>query len=146
MPGFFTGAKGQARRWQWWPLAPGIDRDLAASPSGNLLVGAWAAGSVIYLNDSHKTKWTAALVLAVGPDFNDMRFASPKVAWVVWEPASLGYTGQGKVYVTWDGGKEVEACIWFARASGQPVGPALPLGPRHDQIHSKADRRRNPGC
>ncbi len=85
--------------------AAGIDAELAASPSGNLLVGAWAAGSVIYLNDSHKTKWTAALVLTAGPVFNDLRFASPKVAWVVWEPISLGPNGQGKVYLTRDGGQ-----------------------------------------
>ncbi len=85
--------------------APGLDADLAASPSGNLLVGAWAAGSIIYLNDSHKTRWTTALVLAAGPDFNDLRFASPKVAWVVWEPVSGGSSSQGKVYRTRDGGQ-----------------------------------------
>jgi hypothetical protein len=85
--------------------APGIDAELAASPSGNLLVGAWSAGSVIYLNDSGKTTWTAALVLAAGPVFNDLRFASPKVAWVVWEPVSGGSDSQGKVYRTTDGGK-----------------------------------------
>ena len=84
--------------------APGVNADLAASPSGNLLVGAWSAGSVIYLNDSRKTKWTAALVLAAGPVFNDLRFASPKVAWTVWEPVSGGSNSQGKVYVTRNGG------------------------------------------
>src|SRR5262249_23767956 len=68
--------------------APGVNADLAASPTGNLLVGAWSAGAVIYLNDSHKTKWTTALVLAAGPNLNDLRFASSKAAWVVWEPVS----------------------------------------------------------
>jgi hypothetical protein len=85
--------------------APGVNADLAASPSGNLLVGAWSAGAVIYLNDSHKTKWTTALVLAAGPNLNDLRFASPKVAWVVWEPVSGGAESQGKVYRTSDGGQ-----------------------------------------
>ncbi len=84
--------------------APGIGADLAASPTGNLLVGAWSAGAVIYLNHSHQTRWSTALILAAGPVFNDLRFASPKVAWVVWQPASLGSSSQGKVYVTRDGG------------------------------------------
>ncbi len=85
--------------------APGINADLAASPTGNLLVGAWSAGAIIYLNDSRKTRWTTALVLAAGPNLNDLRFASPKVAWVVWEPVSGGAESQGKVYRTSDGGQ-----------------------------------------
>jgi hypothetical protein len=84
--------------------APGVNADLAASTSGNLLVGAWAAGSIIYLNDSHKAKWTTALVLGAGPGFNDLRFVSAKVAWAVWEPISVTSTNQGKVYVTRAGG------------------------------------------
>ena len=85
--------------------APGISAELAASHSGNLLVGAWAAGSVIYLNDSHKTKWSTALILGAGPGFNNLQFVSSKVAWAVWEPVTLGSGDLGKVYVTRDGGQ-----------------------------------------
>jgi len=85
--------------------APGINAELAASPSGNLLVGAWAAGSVIYLNDSHNTTWSTALILAAGPGFNNLQFVSSKVAWVVWEPVTLNSADQGEVYVTRDGGQ-----------------------------------------
>jgi photosystem II stability/assembly factor-like uncharacterized protein len=85
--------------------APGVSAELAASRSGNLLVGAWAAGSVIYLNDSHKTKWSTALILGAGPGFNNLQFVSGKVAWVVWEPVTLSSGDLGKVYVTRDGGQ-----------------------------------------
>jgi photosystem II stability/assembly factor-like uncharacterized protein len=85
--------------------APGDSADLAASPSGNLLVGAWAAGSAIYLNDSHKTKWSTALILGAGPGFSNLQFVSSEVAWVVWEPVTLNSADQGKVYVTRDGGQ-----------------------------------------
>jgi photosystem II stability/assembly factor-like uncharacterized protein len=85
--------------------APGISAELAASHSGNLLVGAWAAGSVIYLNDSHKTTWSTALILRAGPGFNNLQFVSSKVAWAVWEPVTLGSGDLGKVYVTRDGGQ-----------------------------------------
>jgi hypothetical protein len=85
--------------------APGDNAELAASPSGNLLVGAWAAGSVIYLNDSHTTKWSTALILDAGPGFNSLRFVSSTVAWVVWEPVTLNPGGKGKAYVTRDGGR-----------------------------------------
>jgi hypothetical protein len=85
--------------------APGVNADLAASPTGNLLVGAWSAGAVIYLNDSRTTTWTAALVLPAGPNLNDLRFTSPTAAWMVWEPASGGAESQGKVYRTSDGGQ-----------------------------------------
>jgi len=85
--------------------APGDSAELAASPSGSLLVGAWAAGSVIYLNDSHKTKWSTALILGAGPGFNNLQFVSGKVAWVVWEPVTLGSEDLGRVYVTRDGGQ-----------------------------------------
>ena len=68
-------------------------------------MGAWAAGSVIYLNDSHKTQWSPVLNLGAGPGFNSLQFVSVKVAWVVWGPVTLGSTDQGKVYVTRDGGR-----------------------------------------
>jgi hypothetical protein len=84
---------------------PGINAELAASPSGNLLVGAWAAGSVIYLNDSHTTQWSTALILRAGPGFNNLQFVSSTVAWVVWEPVTLNPADQGKVYITRDGGQ-----------------------------------------
>ena len=60
---------------------------------------------VIYLNDSHKTKWSTALILGAGPGFNNLQFVSSKVAWVVWEPVTLNSRDQGKVYVTRDGGQ-----------------------------------------
>jgi photosystem II stability/assembly factor-like uncharacterized protein len=85
--------------------APGIDAELAASPSGNLLVGAWAAGSVIYLNDTHGTKWTTALILGAGPVFNNLQYVTSKVAWVVWEPVTVSSGNLGEVYVTRDGGQ-----------------------------------------
>jgi len=84
---------------------PGINAELAASPAGNLLVGAWSAGSVIYLNDSHTTQRSTALILGAGPGFNNLQFVSSKVAWVVWEPVTLSSEDLGKVYVTRDGGQ-----------------------------------------
>ena len=67
--------------------------------------GAWAAGSVIYLNDGHKTTWSTALILGAGPGFDDLQFVSSTVAWVVWEPVTLNSADQGKVYLTRDGGR-----------------------------------------
>jgi hypothetical protein len=84
---------------------PGINAELAASPAGNLRVGAWSAGSVIYLNDSHTTQRSTALILGAGPGFNNLRFVSSTVAWVVWEPVTLNSADQGKVYLTRDGGR-----------------------------------------
>ena len=84
---------------------PGINAELAASPAGNLRVGAWSAGSVIYLNDSHTTQRSTALILGAGPGFDDLQFVSSTVAWVVWEPVTLGSEDLGKVYVTRDGGR-----------------------------------------
>jgi hypothetical protein len=40
-----------------------------------------------------------------GAGFNNLQFVSSKVAWVVWEPVTLGSADQGKVYVTRDGGQ-----------------------------------------
>jgi photosystem II stability/assembly factor-like uncharacterized protein len=84
----------------------GIDAELAASTSGNLLVAAWANGSWIYLNDSHTTTWTQVLGLGDGgAGFNDLTFVSSKVAWAVYGPVSQFPADFGRLYVTRDGGK-----------------------------------------
>jgi hypothetical protein len=86
--------------------ALGIDADLAASASGSLLVAAWANGSWMYLNNSHKTTWTTALALGDnGAGFRDLMFSSTKIAWVVYGPVSFFPADFGKLYVTRDGGQ-----------------------------------------
>ncbi len=86
--------------------ALGIDADLAASASGSLLVAAWANGSWMYLNNSHKTIWTTVLALGDnGAGFRDLTFSSTKIAWVVYGPVSFSPADFGKLYVTRDGGQ-----------------------------------------
>jgi hypothetical protein len=83
----------------------GIEADLAAAPSGSLLVGAWANGSSMYLNDTHKTKWSTVLALGDGgAGFRDLTFVTSKIAWAVYGPVSAFPGDFGKLYVTHDGG------------------------------------------
>ena len=83
----------------------GISADLAAAPSGSLLVGAWANGSWMYLNDSHKTKWSTVLALGDGgAGFRDLTFVTSKIAWVVYGPVSDFSADFGKLYTSGDGG------------------------------------------
>ncbi|HEX3490029.1 MAG TPA: hypothetical protein VHU92_11815 [Streptosporangiaceae bacterium] len=84
----------------------GIEAELAASPSGNLLVGAWSNGTYMYLNDSHKTSWSMVLGLGDGgAGWNDLAFTSSKVAWAVYGPVSDFSANLGQLYVTRDGGQ-----------------------------------------
>lgn len=53
----------------------GISADLAASPSGDLLVGAWSEGTFMYANDGGKAKWTMPLGLDTADGWNDLAFA-----------------------------------------------------------------------
>ncbi|HEY2575274.1 MAG TPA: hypothetical protein VGI74_03095 [Streptosporangiaceae bacterium] len=83
----------------------GIEADPAAAPSGSLLVGAWANGSSMYLNDSHKTKWNTLLALGDGgAGFRDLTFVTSKIAWAIYGPVSAFPGDFGKLYVTHDGG------------------------------------------
>jgi hypothetical protein len=86
---------------------PGENALLAASPSGNLAVGAWSTGSVIYVNDGHQTKWSATLVLTgnAPAGFSGLTFVSNQVAWTVWQPATQGSMEAGRVYVSRNGGR-----------------------------------------
>ena len=84
----------------------GIDAELAASSSGNLLVAAWANGSWMYLNDTGKTAWSAPLSLGDGgAGFADVAFVTGQVAWAVYGPVSDFPADFGRLYVTRDGGK-----------------------------------------
>ena len=61
---------------------------------------------VMYLNDTHKSKWSMVLGLGDGgAGFNDLAFASSKVAWAVYGPVTLFAANLGRVYVTRDGGQ-----------------------------------------
>jgi len=84
----------------------GIEAELAASPAGNLLVGAWSDGTFMYLNDSHKTTWSMVLGLGDGgAGWNDLAFTSSKVAWAVYGPVNEFAANLGQLYVTRDGGQ-----------------------------------------
>jgi photosystem II stability/assembly factor-like uncharacterized protein len=87
----------------------GIEAELAASTSGNLLVGAWSDGTFMYLNDTHKTTWSMPLGLGDGgAGWNDLAFTSSKVAWAVYGPVSAFSANLGQLYVTRDGGQHWE--------------------------------------
>ena len=61
---------------------------------------------VMYLNDTHKSKWSMVLGLGDnGVGFNDLAFASTKVAWAVYGPVTLFSGDFGLLYVTRDGGQ-----------------------------------------
>jgi photosystem II stability/assembly factor-like uncharacterized protein len=84
----------------------GIEADLAASPTGNLLVGAWSDGTFMYLNDSHATKWSMVLGLGDGgAGWDDLAFTSRQVAWAVYGPVNTFAANLGQLYVTRDGGQ-----------------------------------------
>lgn len=84
----------------------GIEAELAASTSGNLLVGAWSDGTFMYLNDTHKTTWSMPLGLGDGgAGWNDLAFTSSKEAWAVYGPVSSFSANLGQLYVTRDGGQ-----------------------------------------
>ncbi|MGH3396185.1 MAG: hypothetical protein ACRDPO_16015 [Streptosporangiaceae bacterium] len=46
-----------------------------ASPSGDLLVGAWSEGTFMYANEGGKAKWTMPLGLDTADGWNDLAFA-----------------------------------------------------------------------
>jgi photosystem II stability/assembly factor-like uncharacterized protein len=84
----------------------GIEAEMAVSPAGNLLVGAWSDGTFMYLNDSHKTSWSMVLGLGDGgAGWNDLAFTSSKVAWAVYGPVNEFAANLGQLYATRDGGQ-----------------------------------------
>ncbi len=83
----------------------GIGAELAASPSGDLLVGAWSEGTFMYANDGGKAKWTMPLGLATADGWNDLAFVGGQVAWAVYGPVSELASDPGQLVVTRDGGQ-----------------------------------------
>jgi photosystem II stability/assembly factor-like uncharacterized protein len=83
----------------------GIEAQLAMSPSGNLAVAASSDGSFIYINDTHKTKWTMVIGKSDGGlGWNDLVYVTDTQAWVVYAPADT-HADLGDVYVTNDAGR-----------------------------------------
>jgi photosystem II stability/assembly factor-like uncharacterized protein len=77
---------------------------LAASPSGNLAITSSSGGSFIYINDSHKQAWKAAVNLGDGGrGWNDIVYVSNSKGWVIYSPAGF-FHGLGKIYRTRDSG------------------------------------------
>lgn len=86
----------------------GAQAELAVSPSGNLAVAAWGPNdTVMYINDTHETTWTAAIDKADGGlGFNDVVYVTDEEAWVVYAPVDIGGPAAlGKLSVTHDGGQ-----------------------------------------
>ena len=62
---------------------PGIQAELAVSPSGNLAVSSWSDGSFIYINDNNKMTWTMTVAYSDGgAGWNDIVYVAKKVAWI----------------------------------------------------------------
>jgi photosystem II stability/assembly factor-like uncharacterized protein len=83
----------------------GIPAVVAASTSGDLLVGSWSEGTFMYANDGGKTKWTMPIGLNTGDGWNDLTFVSGRVAWAVYGPVSTLASDPGQLFVTRDGGQ-----------------------------------------
>lgn len=83
----------------------GIPAEVAASTSGDLLVGSWSEGTFMYANDGGKTKWTMPIGLNTGDGWNDLAFVSGRVAWAVYGPVSTLASDPGQLFVTRDGGQ-----------------------------------------
>jgi hypothetical protein len=84
----------------------GTGADLAASPAGNLVVGAWSSGTFLYLNDSHQATWSTPLRrMDGGAGLNGLAFTTSKVAWAVYGPVTFFAGNLGSVLVTRDGGQ-----------------------------------------
>jgi photosystem II stability/assembly factor-like uncharacterized protein len=98
----------------------GIAAELAASTSGNLLIGAWSNGTYMYLNDSHKTSWSMVVGLGDGgAGWNDLAFTSSKTAWAVYGPVSDFAANLGQLYLTRDGGRHWKL-VTLARHNNHP--------------------------
>ena len=84
---------------------PGIQAQLAVSPSGNVAVSSQSDGSFIYINDNHKTSWTQVIGDSDGGvGWNDIVYVTDSEAWVVYAPAE-GFLSQGQLWETTDGGR-----------------------------------------
>ncbi len=84
---------------------PGIQAQLAMSPSGNLAVAATSTGSFMYINDNHKTAWTLAIADSDGgAGWNDLVYTTDSEAFVVYSPAD-GFVDTAELYITHDGGR-----------------------------------------
>ncbi|MGO9911910.1 MAG: hypothetical protein ACLPQS_12210 [Acidimicrobiales bacterium] len=88
------------------PSPSGDYAELAASPSGNLAVSSSFGASWIFINDTHKTKWTTAVDEGDGGlGWNDIVYVTSKEAWIVRAPAEDIYgLAPGQVFVTHDAG------------------------------------------
>lgn len=82
--------------------APGIQAEMAVSSTGDMVVGTWANGSYIDVNDTHHTKWTEVSA-NFDPGLNDLEFVSASEAWTVYGGADTG-ADVGELFVTHDGG------------------------------------------
>ena len=83
----------------------GIATDLAASPSGDLLVGAWSEGTFMYAKDAGQAKWSMPVGLDTAGGWDDLAFVSGQVAWAVYGPVSTLASDPGQLFVTRDGGQ-----------------------------------------
>jgi photosystem II stability/assembly factor-like uncharacterized protein len=84
--------------------ALGIESALAASPTGNLLVGSWSSGTFLYLN--HARRWSRMLARGDGgAALSDLAFVNSKMAWAVYGPITFFSGNLGRVLVTRDGGR-----------------------------------------
>lgn len=102
---FRSSSGGRTATYAGTLPVPGLDSQLAASPSGTLAVASSSNGSFIYLNDSGRRTWTMRVAYSDGGrGWNDIAFVTDRVGWVVYSPADY-FSGIGKLFVTRDGGK-----------------------------------------
>jgi photosystem II stability/assembly factor-like uncharacterized protein len=86
-------------------LRPAVAVALAASPSGDLLVGAWSEGTFMYAKDAGQAKWSMPVGLDTAGGWDDLAFVSGQVAWAVYGPVSTLASDHGQLFVTRDGGQ-----------------------------------------
>jgi hypothetical protein len=96
--GLTTRSTGEMSLW-------GITSQVAATPSGTLVVASYSIGSWIYRN-ADGTSWTTQVDLGDGGmGWNDLVFTTDEVGFVIHGPASCcGGSGPGELWETTDGG------------------------------------------
>jgi photosystem II stability/assembly factor-like uncharacterized protein len=83
---------------------PGIQCNLAVSPSGKMAVESWSDGSFIYVNNNGKTKWLMPVAKSDGgAGWSSIDYVKKKTAWIVYGPASFP-SEIGQVFETTDAG------------------------------------------